>query len=131
MRAPDTLPSGLREVCGFFPVVRPWRPGNIPMADAGMAEFSRFFMRASRFCSIGGAWIAAATDPGHTGTAVLEQLQHGVEDLMQIYRARCGHIRLRALSPQQDHHHSNMDRKQAPRTHMPSPATRSDDSKNI
>ena len=51
MRVLDTLLSGLREVCAFFPEVRQWRPDNILMADVGMAAFSLFFMQSESFLS--------------------------------------------------------------------------------
>jgi len=49
MRILEQLLGGLRGVCASFPDGRQWRPGNIEIADAGMAAFSLFFMQSESF----------------------------------------------------------------------------------
>jgi len=39
----------LRRAVACFPDGRQWRPGNIEIADAGMAAFSLFFMQSESF----------------------------------------------------------------------------------
>ncbi len=51
MQILEELLGGLRQVCGGFPDVRPWRPGNLPVSDMGMAAFSLFFMQSESFLS--------------------------------------------------------------------------------
>jgi hypothetical protein len=49
MHVLEELLGGLRRVCGCFPDGRQWRPGNIAIADAGLAAFSLFFMQSESF----------------------------------------------------------------------------------
>lgn len=51
MQVLEELLDGLRQVCAFFPDGRQWRPGNIAIADAGLAAFSLFFMQSESFLS--------------------------------------------------------------------------------
>jgi hypothetical protein len=49
MRLLEELRGRLRGVFASFPDGRQWRPGNIVIADAGLAAFSLFFMQSESF----------------------------------------------------------------------------------